>query len=323
MLHVSRSLPDIAVLRGGSEEFATSLSEGSEVLSSLKRIGYAPLDVLIGKDGGWTANGIPTDAHQVFSRAHTVVDTTRMKSSPHHELAKRMGIAILFSRANQVCTDRENLYRLLRMQNIKVPETKVVRAKEPLKDSIFREVWSTYHTPLMLRPLARNQVAGSKLITQYPDFEESVRGYHEKGVDIHILTYRKAPVTSLVVLPRFRGERLYMPVWVETFASLKGIPQDTHQTKTFFNAPEYRKNEMRKIAEHIYDAAGLTSPAVIDIVHHGKEYIVVNIDDRPSLTKESRFMKSLESVGADIGQYIHAQVEYDYLNENSQYDFAR
>lgn len=323
MLHVSRSLPDIAVLRGGSEEFGKSLTEGSEVLSSLKKIGYAPLDVLIDKKGEWTANGIPTDAHQVFTRAHTVVDTTRMKSSSHHDLAKRMGITLLFSRANQVCTDRENLYRLLRMQNIDVPETTVVRAKEPLKDSIFREVWSRYHTPLMIRPLARTQELGSKLITQYPDFETSVRDYHAKGIDTHILTYRKTPVTSLVVLPRFRGERLYMPVWVETFASLKGIPNNTEQTKTFFNAPDYRKNEMRKVAEHIYQAAGLTGPAVIDIVHHGKGYIVVNIDDRPSLTKDSRFMKSLESVGADLGQYIHAQVENEYLNENSQYDFAR
>lgn len=322
MLKVSRSLPDIAVLRGGNEEFSKSLSEGREVLSSLKKIGYSPLDVLIGKDGTWTVNGVPTDAHYVFTRAHTVVDTTRERNAPYHDLAKRMGVALLFSRANQVCTDRENLYRLLRMQDINVPETTVVRAKAPLKDSIFRDLWSRYHTPLMLRPLARHPDMGSKLITTYPDFEQSVREYHEKGIDTHVLTYRKAPVTSLVVLPHFRGERLYMPVWVETFSSLKGIPNNTDQTKTFFNAPEYRKNEMRKIAEHVYTAAGLQGPAVIDIVHHGESYIVVNIEERPTLTKDGRFMKSLESVGADIGQYIHAQVENEYLNENSQYDFA-
>lgn len=316
-------MPDIAVLRGGTTEFATSLAEGSEALSSLKKIGYQPLDVLIGKDGSWTMNGRPTDAHHVFARTHTIVDTTREKDAPHHDLAKRMGVHLFFSRANQVCTDRENLYRLLRMQNISVPDTTVVRAKAPLKDSIFRDIWSRYHTPLMLRPLVRRPDVGSKLITMYPEFESAVREYHEKGVDIHILTYRKAPVTSLVVLPHFRGERLYMPVWVETFASLKGIPNTTDQTKTFFHAPDYRKNQMRKIAEHIYTSAHLHGPAVIDIVQQGDGYVVVNVEERPTLTKDGRFMKSLESVGADLGQYIHAQVENEYLNENSQYDVAR
>lgn len=323
MLKVSKSLPDIAVLRGGREEFALSLQEGAEVLSSLKKIGYRPLDVLIDKDGAWTANGIPTDAHHVFARAHTVVDATREKSAPYHDLARRMDVSLLFSRGNQVCTDRENLYRLLRMQEIKVPDTTVVRAKEPLRDSVFRDVWSRYHTPLMIRPLTRNSDVPSKLITMYPEFEQSVREYYEKGIDTHILTYRKTPVTSLVILPHFRGERLYMPVWVETFASLKGIPRNTEQTRTFFNAPDFRKNEMRKVAERIYDAAGLRGPAVIDIIHHGGSYVVVNIEERPTLTKDGRFIKSLESVGADLGQYIHAQVENEYLNENSQYDFAR
>ena len=66
MIKVSRSLQDVAVIRGGSEEFGKSLMEGGEVLSSLKKIGYQPLDVLIDKEGNWTANGIPTDAHDVF-----------------------------------------------------------------------------------------------------------------------------------------------------------------------------------------------------------------------------------------------------------------
>lgn len=320
MLNVSRSLPEIAVIRGGNEEFGKSLAEGAEVLSSLKKIGYKPVDVLIDQEGNWTAQGLPTDAHHIFSAAHTIVDTTRMRNAPHHALADKMGITLLFSRGNQVHTDRENLYRLLRMQGIRVPDTIVVRASQPLQPSLFREVWSTYHTPLMIRPLVRRSDIGSKLITMYPDLERTVREYHGKGVDIHILTYRKAPTTSVAAVPRFRGEDLYMPMWVENFSSLKQIPNDTLSARIHLSAPDYRKEQIRKIVRKVYEAAELKGPAVIDIIPQGNDYIMVNIEERPSLTKDSRFMMSLQSTGVGVGEYIHSQIQDEYV-DNPHFDY--
>lgn len=312
MIKVSRSLSDVAVIRGGNEEFGKSLMEGGEALSSLKKIGYKPIDVLIDKEGNWTANGVPTDAHDVYSRAHTVVDVTRMRNAPHHELAKKMGIPLFFSRANQVHTDRENLYRLLRMQNIKVPDTIVVRSKAPLEASLFRDIWSRYHTPLMVRPLVRKEGVESKLVTMYTELEQVIREMHAKGVDVHVLTYKKTPTTSIAVLPNFRGEKLYMPLWVETFAGMKEIPRNTKTTRVHFNAPDYRRKQIESIVHQVYSAAGLQGPAVIDIIPSGNSYMVVNIEERPSLTPESRFMQSLSSTGVDLGQYIHSHITEDY-----------
>ena len=51
MIKVSSSLPDLAVLRGGDKDFKQSLLEGAEVLKSLSKIGYTPLDVLIDQEG--------------------------------------------------------------------------------------------------------------------------------------------------------------------------------------------------------------------------------------------------------------------------------
>lgn len=312
MINVSRSLPDIAVIRGGQIEFGKSLLEGSEMLSSLKKIGYKPLDVLVDKEGAWTANGVPTNAHDVFSRSHTVVDVTRMHSAPHHDLAKKMGVHLFFSRGNQVHTDRENLYRLLRMQNVQVPDTLVVRAKAPLEAGLFRDVWSRYHTPLMVRPLVKQEGVTSKLITMYSDLEDTIRDMHSRGIDIHILTYKKVPTTSIAVLPNFRGEKLYLPLWVETFSGIREIPQDTSSTRIHFNAPDYRRKQIEEIVQQVYEAAGLAGPAVIDIIPQKNGYMIVNIDERPSLTKESRFIQSLSSTGVDLGQYIHSQVMNDY-----------
>lgn len=307
-------MPDVAVLRGGTVDFSVSLSEGQEVLRSLSKLGYKPLDVIVERDGNWTAQGLPTDAHAVYTRAHTVVDTTRDRMSPHIKLAHRMGISLLFSKGNDVHMDREDMYRLLRMQGFKVPDTVVVRAKAPLRPSLFRDVWSTYHTPLMVRPLVRQSDAQSKLITQFGDFENTVREFHEKGIDIHILTYRKAPTSSLAVLPNFRGEKLYTPLWVETFGSVNAIPNPSHRMETHTNAPEYRKKEMRDIATNVYEALNLSGPACVDVVHHNGRYTIVNIESAPSLHKGGRFMQSLKSTGIDIGQYVHSQIQNSYFS---------
>lgn len=318
MLNVSRSMPDVAVLRGGKEEFSLSLAEGQEVLKSLSKVGYKPLDVLIDRDGSWTVQGLPTDAHAIFTRAHTIVDTTRDRKAPHIALAKKMAVTLMFSRGMDVHMDREDMYRLLRMQGFKVPDTIVVRAKAPLEPKIFRDVWSTYHTPLMVRPLARKSDTQSKLITMYPEFEKTVRDYHEKGIDVHILTYRKAPTSSLAVLPNFRGEKLYTPLWVETFGSLNAVPNASAPMRAHLHAPDYRKKEMHDVAVRVYEALNLSGPACIDVVPYKDGYIVVNVDPHPSLRKDSRFMQSLSSTGVNLGEYIHSQIESEFLS-NSPY----
>jgi hypothetical protein len=238
-------MPDIAVLRGGKQDFSLSLEEGQEVLKSLSKLGYKPLDVVIDKEGNWTSQGLPTDAHAIYTRAHTIVDTTRDRKSPHIALAHRMGVSLLFSKANDVHMDREDMYRLLRMQGFKVPETIVVRAKAPLQPSLFRDVWATYHTPLMIRPLARHADATSKLITMFPEFEKSIRDYHARGIDVHVLTYKKVPTSSIAVLPNFRGEKLYTPLWVENFQGLSAIPNSSEKMRTHLNAPDYRNEGYR------------------------------------------------------------------------------
>lgn len=317
-------MPDIAVIRGGKEEFSLSLTEGQEILKSLSKLGYKPLDVIVDKDGNWTCQGLPTDAHAIFTRAHTIVDATRDRHAPHIALAKKMGATLFFSKGNDVHLSREDMYRLLRMQGFTVPDTTVVRAKAPLQAELFRDVWSRYHTPLMIRPLHRRSDVGSKLITQYKDFETSVREYHDKGVDVHVLTYRRRPTSSIVVLPNFRGEKLYTPVWTETFAGVNELPNATHRIQTYLHAPDFRKEEMRNIAVSVYKALELTGPAIIDVIYDNNAYKVVNVETSPSLRPDGRFMTSLRSTGVDVGQYVYEQIRNEIESGiNPLYEFAR
>jgi D-alanine-D-alanine ligase-like ATP-grasp enzyme len=224
MMKVSESLPDIAVLRGGTHDFKKSLQEGAEVLTSLTKLGYEPVDVLIDREGAWTLHGAPTDPHAVFTKAHTIVDTTKMRDEPYQQLAKKMQVSLLFSDSDTVTLSREDLYRILRQQQIKVPDTFVVRANAPLKNEIFRDLWTRFHTPLLVRPLHKNAEVPSKIVRLFHDLENTIREYHQKGVDMHVLTYRKLHTTSVAVLPNFRRQKVYVPMWVDTFPENDGLP---------------------------------------------------------------------------------------------------
>lgn len=312
MLNVSRSLPDIAVLRGGKVDFKQSLIEGAEVLTSLTKLGYQPLDVLIDQEGNWTTKGKPTDAHAIFTTAHTIVDTTKMRKEKYQALAKKMHIPLLFSQSNDVTLDREDMYRLLRQQGVKVPDTFVVRSSAPLMDSLFRDLWSRYHTPLLIRPLKKVEGVPSKLIKLFSDLEKTIREYHSKGVDMHVLTYRKAPTLSVALLPNFRNHEIYTPLWVETFNITNELPNNESIIRPHLQAPQNKKDEMKKLATKVYKALDLTEPATIDVIHHNNDYIVVNIETSPSLRKNGRFMQALETTGIESGHYIHSRIQNEF-----------
>lgn len=309
MLKVSKSLSEIAVLRGGKKDFKQSLQEGLEVMTSLTKLGYQPLDVLIDGEGNWTSKGKPTDAHHIFTIAHTVVDTTRSQGEKYQELAKKMNIPLLFSLGNEVHLDREDMYKILRQQGIKVPDTVVVRAANPLKDSLFRDLWSKYHMPLLVRPLKKREDAPSRLIKLFTDLEKTIRDYHTKGVDMHVLTYRKAPTLSIALLPRFRNQEIYTPLWVETFTQPNEIPNKDSIIRPHMQVPQFKKDEMKAFATKVYKALDLSSPASIDVIYYNNQYIVVNIDTAPSLRKDGRFMQALETTGVDAGHYIHSHIQ--------------
>ena len=312
MLKVSQSLPDIAVLRGGSNDYKQSLTEGAEVLASLVKIGYEPVDVLIGKDGEWTSRGFPTNAHKVYTEAHTIIDTTRMKGEGYQALAKKMGIPLIFSHHTDMQMDREDLYRILRQNAISVPDTLVVRASSPLKPELFRNLWTTFHTPLLIRPLTKTKEVTSKIVKTFHELEGAIREYHDQGIDVHVLTYRKLHTTSIAALPSFRHEDVYTPMWVDSFGTDGGLPSRESDMRPHLQAPEFRKENIHAMAKRVYKALGLEAPVCIDFIHHNNQYIVVNVDLHPSLHKDGRFMRSLATTGVDAGHYIHECIKKDF-----------
>ncbi|MEN9552282.1 MAG: hypothetical protein RI935_659 [Candidatus Parcubacteria bacterium] len=306
MLKVSSSLPDIAVLRGGDKDFKKSLQTGGEVLASLKKIGYQPVDVLIQKDGTWTTLGSPTDPHTIFTRSHNVIDTTEMSDKPYHALADKLGLTIHFSRQEKRYLDREDIYRVLRQNNIKVPKTIMIRSREALNASVFRNIWTTLHTPLLIRPVSPYKNFESKLVRSFHELEFFIKDYHQKGVDVHVLTYRdNVQLSSIAVLPSFRDQEVYTPLWVDVFHEGDTPPNKESTFLPHTHAPLLKKEKVSALMQKISNVFHFKKPMLVDFITHNNELHVVTVDFYPSLKNDGRFMKSLATTGVDIGHYIH------------------
>lgn len=303
---------NIAVIRGGKVNTSLSLQDGKDILHSLTSIGYAPLDILIDTDGNWTMKGMPTDAHYVFTIAEAVVDTTQDEDAPWRELAKKMWVPLLLSHDDTITLDREDMYRLFRQHGLPTPKTLVVRANIETPRETFRELWNTFHTPLMVRPLKKDKENESVLIRKYTDLENVLADYHNNNLDVHIFTYKPTRTLSIAVLPNFRGKKLYTPLAVETFSPTSALPRKDHSMRAVFQAGEKENDTIRKAAESAYQALGINGHASIDMIPFKDGYMVVNVDLKPSLSKDGRFAQSLATTGVDVGQYVHSLVSKDF-----------
>lgn len=298
----------IAVLRGGKVNTNQSLEDGKDILKSLTSIGYTPIDILIDTDGNWTMKGVPTDAHYVFTIADSVVDTTQDLESPYRDLAKKMWIPLLLSHDDSVTLDREDMYRLFRQHGLPAPKTFVARSKVEIPEGKLRNIWNTFHTPLMVRPLKKNKDHESVLIRKYSDLEKVLNEYSQQNLDVHILTYKPTRTLSIALLPNFRGKKLYAPLAVETFSPTTSLPRRAHSVRTVSNVGDHENESMYKIAESAYNTLAINGPACIDMIPYKDGYMVINVDLKPSLSKDGRFCQSLATTGVNLAQYIHERV---------------
>lgn len=301
----------IAVLRGGDVSFSQSLVEGEQTLRSLLSHGFFTMDILIDTDGVWTMHGVPTDPHHVFTTASLVIDTTHMKHALYQELASRMGVLILFSNIEDIPITREDRYRILRQHGVAVPDTSVVRSHKQPTGEQLRAIWNTYHTPLMVRPITRTQEISSKIVKGFKEFVETIHQYYEKGIDTHVLTYKSVPSYSLAVLPHFRNQDLYMPLWVKTTPEKAALPTTHSVVDAQSPLSEEEKQDLFNHARKVCTVLDVRHPVCLDFIPTKKGYLVVNVDTNPSLRSDGRFMQSLRTTGVDIGEYVQS-----YLNQH-------
>ena len=258
----------ITVFRGGKVRHKDSIKEGKDVFAQLEKNGITFSDIYVDEDGIPIKDGVKADTHYILSNSDAYIDTTGTDNLDHHRLAKKMGLKKLFSEEVSIDLklDRENIYRILRQNNILVPDTYVIRKNDEDFLKTLKEIWSKFHTPYLVRTLTDTNSFPSKLIKGFNQLMDAVVELHNKGHDVHVLNYKSVPTYSVAVIPNFRGEEYYTPMIVETLLGKYEVPNKESKTKIFTHGSTEEKGNIYNLAKRVAKALDIEGPVCIDII---------------------------------------------------------
>ena len=320
MLNTASKNINIAVFRGGKNNHGASMKSGQNIISLLARNGINVNDVYLDDEGNFIKNGLSADRHQILMNLDGYIDTTDHHNLSHHDLASRMGLKNIISHKESipVQVDREGIYRILRQSGVNVPKTFIIRKTENNLLHTAKEVWTKFHTPLLLRPLEYTSSRGSVLVKSFQDLIKSVSEYHQHGNDVHILSYKSVPTFATAVVPNYRGEDYYTPLSVQTFVKKHEVPNRDSVVQVYIKAEDDKKEKIKKLTKEVSRVLQISGPVCIDVIPYKDDYMVVNVDLSPSLHDDSRFMQSLASTGVDLGNFIIKQIANSKQNEKHE-----
>jgi D-alanine-D-alanine ligase len=294
----------IALLRGGrSSEHEVSLRSGESVAAGLREAGHEIVDVVIGRDGRWRADGdevelraaaglLGCDAafpvlHGPFGEDGTVQGLLECLDVPY------VGPGVL---AAAVTIDKLTFKRLLAFHG--VPEVEFCAAGE----EGWRELAAVMPRPLWVKPSRLGSSVGiSKVSSPEAELDEAVAraARHDPRVIIEANAGGREVECSVIgdeepetSLP---GEIVAHADWYDYEAKYSDGGMDL-----IVPAPigDEAVGRVRELAERIYRIAGCTGLARCDFfVRDGGEVLVNELNTIPGFTATSVFAKLFEASG--------------------------
>ncbi len=278
------------------------------------------MDVYIDQEGAWYKNGLLVDPLHVFSNVDAYIDTVNQSiAQKYHHLAERLGVLrLLHSREFPFSLSREMLFRVLRQHDILTLETVVFRKGEEITLEKTRDIFTRILAPYILRSL-HGVVAGIIVHTH----KELVEKLQEMVVvsDVEVTHYRDAKTRSIVAMPSYRDEELYMTLPLEAQVMKYEKPsKDTRLLPLSYLSSDDKKS-IQDFVRRIYEALEPESLFLVDFITTKKGHLVTGITSSPNILSGGRFLESLATTGTDIAHYaLHYYVK---KQKNSAYGFVK
>lgn len=309
----------VAVVRGGpSDEYEVSLRTGEQVLKSLDRALYQPLDIVVTKGTEWLEQGRVRQPQEVLQGVDVVFNAlhgTYGEDGTIQRIFERYGVPYTGSNSytSAIAMNKAMTKDHLRHLNIHLPRHFIVG--ESARDNTLgmaRSINALFSTRYIVKPLASGSSCGvaradnehelaavlSKILADFPQalVEEYIEG-------------REA---TCGVIEGYRNSALYALPPIEI------IPQNS--TKLFDYTAKYdgttdercpssfstkEKNEIERIAKLAHTTLGLSQYSRSDFIVNSHGVYFLEVNTLPGLTETSLFPKALTAVGGQYGDFIH------------------
>ena len=326
----------IGVLRGGpSSEYEVSLDTGKFVLQNLQNLSeeYEPVDVFVSKSGIWHEYGYEKPPERIMKKLDGVWNAMHGTYGEDGTLQRILeGLGVLYTGSgvlassagmNKILT--KNLFNKF---GIKTPSFIVINKEEPLHnavDKIFNEI----PFPVVLKPANSGSSLGVSVSLNRSQLGDALHRAFTYSPNVIAEEFIQGREATCGVIDGFRGEDVYQLLPIEvilpknrTFYDYRAKYED--KGKEYFapgNFSEEERQKIKELASFIHTSLGLRHYSRSDfIVHPRRGVYVLEVNTLPALSQKSSFVKSLESVGSNIKEFLHHTLGLA-LGKNNKHNF--
>jgi D-alanine-D-alanine ligase len=325
----SSSVPKIrvGVLRGGiSPEYDISLKTGGAVLRHLPAEKYAPVDMLITKDGQWHVNGRPADLPKISRNADVVFNALH---GEYGEDGKVSGLLDHFSipyTGSRAIPSALGMNKVLAKEffakaGMKTPASRVIKYKDLAvgggkeKEMVVRkdayEIFHSIAPPWIVKPISGGSSVGTHIVKTYPELIQTLLVLAETNAEILLEEFIRGKEATCGVIDSFRGQETYslLPVEIRP-ASHHGFfnyeAKYDGETKEIVpgNFSRGESAEIQRLAALAHRSLGLRHYSRSDFIVTPRGIYILEANTLPGLTENSLLPKSLYAVGSSLPEFL-------------------
>ena len=305
----------IAVLRGGpSSEHGISLASGQNVINSLDRNLFTPIDIYIDREGAWHEGGVRTApqtamifADFAFVALHGEYGEDGAVQKILNDIGMKHTGSDSFS--SKLAMDKHTTKILLEREGIKMPKSYIVRTYDTDYEKKLADIWRKEHNKLIVKPNGSGSSVAVYLATNYTDLVKSVKNILGKGHHALIEEHIEGKEVSASVVEGMRGERHYVPI--PSHIKHNGIIFDNITKKSskysvvpMKNFSQAEREVVTRTAKHIHSVLGLKDYSTSDFIINNRGIYFLEVNTLPGLTPNSILPQALLNSGISMKDFL-------------------
>lgn len=306
----------VGVLRGGpSSEYEVSLSTGENVLRNLDTDRYAPVDILLTKNGEWLMNGVPTTPAEAAESVDVVWNALHGSFGEDGQVQRifeRFGVPYTGS---GVIASAVGMQKPLAKERFSASGLRVARGEllertfDP--EQVIEEFFPRWKFPFIVKPASGGSSVATSVVRSY---DEAIRALLSAVIHGDVLVeelIEGKEATCCVIDAAEEGEHFALfPIEI--------VPP---KTKDFFDYdakysgasaeicpgrfPLSTHAALRDAAVSAHRAVGARHYSRSDfIITPEGEIYILEINTLPGLTKESLLPKALKAGGVEFPDFL-------------------
>ena len=299
--------------------YEVSLNTGRFVLQNLKDIeGYEPVDIFVSKNGVWHEYGYEKPPERIFKKLDGVWNAMHGNYGEDGTVQKILeGLGTDYtgskSLASSVAMNKILAKKLFDKFGIKTPVFVVVNKEESVHSAV-EKIFSSIPFPVVIKPGSSGSSLGVSVAFNKQDVVSALHKAFVYSPNVIAEEFIRGREVTCGVIDDFRGENTYRLLPVEVVLPKNRIFYDFRakyedRGKEYFalgNLSEEEREKVKELAAVAHTSMGLRHYSKSDFIVHPKRGVyLLEVNTLPPLGEKTSFVKSLESVGSNIKEFLH------------------